>query len=96
MRFSVTKLTRRRLLQGAALTLTAGPDLVLAAAAEPRLPPIRQVTHGPRFHWFGYYDKLEFDPTGRYLLGMEVDFENRTPRPDCSSRYFNAPPFHTE
>ena len=41
--------------------------------------PIRRITHGPNFHWFGYYDKLQFDPTGRYVLGMEVDFEGRSP-----------------
>ncbi|MEA3480168.1 MAG: hypothetical protein U9R60_18435 [Bacteroidota bacterium] len=46
------------------------------------LPPVRSITHGPKFHWFGYYDKLEFDPTGRYVLGMETDFEHRSPRPD--------------
>ena len=45
-------------------------------------PPIRAITRGPKFHWFGYYDKLEFDPTGRYVLGMEVDFEGRSPKPD--------------
>ena len=27
--------------------------------------PMRAITKGPKFHWFGYYDKLEFDPTGR-------------------------------
>jgi hypothetical protein len=43
---------------------------------------VRQITQGPKFHWFGYYDKLEFDPTGRYVLGMEVDFEHRSPRAD--------------
>jgi hypothetical protein len=52
------------------------------AAAEPTLPPMRVITRGPRRHWFGYYDKLQFDPTGRYCLGMEVDFEHRSPRPD--------------
>ena len=45
-------------------------------------PPIRSVTRGPKFHWFSYYDKLQFDPAGRYALGMEVDFEHRSPRPD--------------
>ncbi|MEA3368009.1 MAG: hypothetical protein U9R68_07845, partial [Planctomycetota bacterium] len=40
------------------------------------------ITRGPKHHWFGYYDKLQFDPTGRYALGMEVDFEGRSPRPD--------------
>jgi len=43
---------------------------------------IRPLTAGPKFHWFGYYDKLQFDPTSRYLLGMAVDFEHRSPRPD--------------
>jgi hypothetical protein len=42
----------------------------------------RPITAGPSYHWFGYYDKLQFDPSGRYLLGMEVDFEHRSPRPD--------------
>ena len=44
--------------------------------------PVRAVTRGPRFHWFGYYDKLQFDPSGRFLLGMEVGFEHRSPLPD--------------
>lgn len=54
----------------------------LAGADEDRLPPVRAITRGPKFHWFGYYDKLQFDPSGRYALGMEVDFEHRSPRPD--------------
>ena len=41
--------------------------------------PVRQITKGPRFHWFGYYDKLQFDPTGRYVLSNEVTFEGRSP-----------------
>ena len=45
------------------------------------LPAVRQITHGPRFHWFGYYDKLQFDPSSRYVLGMESDFEGRQPEP---------------
>ena len=44
--------------------------------------PIRPITSGPGYHWFGYYDKLQFDATGRYALGMEVDFESRSPEPD--------------
>jgi hypothetical protein len=47
-----------------------------------KLPPVRAITRGPNFHWFGYYDHLQFDPTGRYVLGMEVAFENRSPGPD--------------
>ena len=47
-----------------------------------KLPPVRAITRGPKFHWFGYYDKLQFDPSGRYVLGMEVEFEHRSPRAD--------------
>lgn len=48
-------------------------------AARQNLPPVRAITYGPKYHWFGYYDKLQFDPTSRYVLGMEVDFEGRSP-----------------
>ncbi|NQT91483.1 MAG: hypothetical protein HQ559_01885, partial [Lentisphaerae bacterium] len=48
--------------------------------------PVRAVTGGPKYHWFGYYDKFQFDVTNRYVLGMEVDFENRTPKPDDEIR----------
>ena len=41
--------------------------------------PLRVITKGPKHHWFSYYDKLQFDPTNRYALCMEVDFEHRTP-----------------
>ncbi len=44
--------------------------------------PARVITRGPRHHWFGYYDKLQFDPSCRYVLGMEVCFEHRSPKPD--------------
>ncbi|MFQ6098076.1 MAG: hypothetical protein ACE5O2_10160, partial [Armatimonadota bacterium] len=43
--------------------------------------PVRRVTRGPRHHWFGYYDKWQFDATDRYLLGMETSFIDRPPRP---------------
>jgi hypothetical protein len=45
----------------------------------------RPITRGQKVHWLGYYDKLQFDPTGRCVLGMEVDFENRSPHPDGHS-----------
>jgi hypothetical protein len=51
-------------------------------STEELLPTVRPITRGPKFHWFGYYDKLQFDPTGRYVLGMEAAFENRTPLPN--------------
>lgn len=68
--------------------LACSGGLGTATAGEPESgdgedpPPCRAITSGPEFHWFGYYDKLEFDPSGRYVLGMEVDFEHRSPRPD--------------
>jgi hypothetical protein len=51
-----------------------------------KLPTIRAITRGPKYHWFGYYDKLEFDPSQRYVLGMEVDFEGRSPRAEDEIR----------
>ena len=68
-------LTRRSILQ-----------LPLAMMAADQLPPVRALTKGPKFHWFGYYDKLQFDPTGRYVLGMEVGFEHRSPTPSDTIR----------
>ena len=44
------------------------------------LPVAKAITRGPRFHWFGYYDKLEFDPTGRYVLANEVESISREHR----------------
>lgn len=41
--------------------------------------PCRAITRGPRHHWFGYYDKREFDPTGQRVLANEVAFEGRSP-----------------
>lgn len=46
------------------------------------LVPTRAITKGPKFHWFGYYDKLEIDPTNRFVLSNQVDFEGRTPTPE--------------
>jgi hypothetical protein len=44
--------------------------------------PVRQITRGPKFHWFGYYDKWQFDPSSRYVLSNQVDFEHRSPKAD--------------
>lgn len=66
-------------LLGAAGAATGRRDL---AAQETSPPPVRTITRGPRHHWFGYYDKLQFDPSVRYVLGMEVDFEHRSPTAD--------------
>ena len=67
-------IARRAFLRGAAASLT-----IRSLARAETLPPIRALTRGPKFHWFGYYDKLQFDPTGRYVLSNEVGFEHRSP-----------------
>ncbi len=64
---------------GAAGLHISGP---LVAAALNAFPPVQRITGGPHHHWFGYYDKLQFDPTVRYVLGMEVAFEHRSPTAD--------------
>lgn len=46
------------------------------------LVPTRALTKGPKRHWFGYYDKLEFDPSNRFVLSNQVDFEGRAPTPE--------------
>ncbi len=43
---------------------------------------VERLTDGDKPHWFGYYDKLQVDPTGRYVLGMQAPFEGHTPGPD--------------
>ena len=48
--------------------------------------PMRPITKGPAYHWFGYYDKLQFDPTSRFVLGNEVRFQGRTPEPNDAIR----------
>ncbi len=79
--------TRRHFLNTTALAATgAALNSTLSCwshgAEAPADIPIRRITRGPKHHWFAYYDKLQFDPSDRYVLGMEVDFEHRTPRPD--------------
>jgi len=79
--------TRRHFLNTTAMAATgAALNSTLSCwshgAEAPADIPIRRITRGPKHHWFAYYDKLQFDPSDRYVLGMEVDFEHRTPRPD--------------
>jgi hypothetical protein len=84
--------SRRQFLQQAVATgFTAsilGNVGASAASFKPDddFPPIRQITHGPNFHWFAYYDKLQFDPTSRFVLSNEVDFEHRSPAADDEIR----------
>lgn len=63
-------------------SLSLAASLAACATPGPRsaaLPPVRTLTRGPKHHWFGYYDKWQFDATDRYLLGMQVGFEHRSP-----------------
>lgn len=46
--------------------------------------PVRKLTGGPKFHWFGYYDKWQFSQDDRLVLCNEIDFEGRSPRTDDS------------
>jgi hypothetical protein len=71
-------MNRRRFLSTAALTATGSlPGRLSAqetAAADlskysEAFVPARAITKGPAFHWFAYYDKLQFDPTNRFVLG---------------------------
>lgn len=71
--------TRRTFIKqlGGGAAILSMPAL-LSFAKENNLP-VRALTKGPKYHWFGYYDKLQFDPTNRYVLCMQVDFEMRSP-----------------
>jgi hypothetical protein len=40
---------------------------------------IIKLSSGPKQHWFGYYDKEQVDPSGRYVLACEVDTFLRSP-----------------
>lgn len=71
------------------------PALIRAVGATcyKKLPvPVTRITNSTAFHWFGYYDKWQFDPAGRYVLGMEVGFEGRPP--GHTSRFVWRDPQH--
>ena len=76
---------RRRFLKTSAAATVAGtlaPRLVSGSAFaidNDGNVPCRAITGLPGHHWFGYYDKLQFSPNGRYVLGMETMFEGRPP-----------------
>src|SRR4051794_3778049 len=57
--------------------MAAGAGLSRAASI-----PVRAITRGPSYHWFGYYDKLQFDPESRYALGIANRFQHRLPTAD--------------
>lgn len=73
-----TSITRRVFLQSTAMSAIAS-QLAFADVSNP--VPARAVTKGPKHHFFGYYDKCPWDKTGRYLLSMEIGFNDRQPKP---------------
>ncbi|MDG2383026.1 MAG: hypothetical protein P8N76_15265 [Pirellulaceae bacterium] len=74
------RLSRRHVIKVAATAAVLPRWKNVKAEQRSAFPPVRTITSGPRHHWFGYYDKLEFDSTNRYVLSNQVDFEGRTPR----------------
>ena len=75
---STTPLSRRSLLAAGAAGLMAAARPGPARAARFKVP-VRKLTTGPAFHWFGYYDKWQFSPDDRFVLSNAVDFEGRSP-----------------
>lgn len=70
---------RRTFLRSSSLmvaALSSGPTWLSTAATRQAV----RITEGPGGHWFGYYDKWQVDPSGRYALGCKVTFEGRSPR----------------
>lgn len=72
-------LTRRHVLAQLAAPCAG---LFLRAQDVSAYPPVRQITTGPLFHWFGYYDKFQFSPDNRFVLSNQVSFEHRSPKPE--------------
>ncbi len=79
---SLSRLTRRDFLRVGISGVAASAFAARGQDAVKQLAPIRQITHGPGFHWFGYYDKLQFSPDNRFVLSNKVGFEHRSPVAD--------------
>jgi len=73
---------KRVLAGGGGVALGVGRDRALSDEKKQSFLPARAVTRGPKHHFFGYYDKHQWDATGRYLLCQEVSFIDRPPRAD--------------
>jgi hypothetical protein len=70
--------SRRHFLSNASLAAFA-TRLGFSQEEAGNFPPVRRITQGPRFHWFAYYDKLQFSPDNRFVLSNQVGFEHRSP-----------------
>lgn len=75
-----SRTTRRNFLSTGLAGISLG-GVVASGEVEPRsqFPPTRMITQGNGFHWFGYYDKLQFSPDNRFVLCNRVRFEHRSP-----------------
>lgn len=63
--------------------LAASVPTNLRAFSKNKSFKVEQLTQGDDQHWFGYYDKLQIDVTGRYALGMKAPNNLfRSPVPD--------------
>ena len=50
---------------------------------------MKQITHGPKHHFFGYFGHVRTIPwnaSGRYLVALETDFQERMPEPGEAAR----------
>lgn len=47
--------------------------------------PVERVGRGPKHHFFGYYNKSNWDPSGRYLLAHQVDMMDAPLRPELAA-----------
>lgn len=73
-------INRRTLLKTSSASFMT--NRLLASRYEHAFPPVRQITKGPHFHWFAYYDKLQFSTDNKLVLCNQATFENRSPGPD--------------
>ena len=76
--------TRRQFCQSMLASGIATSTITKQAFAQQTGPletfvPCRAITRGDKNHWFGYYDKREFDPSNNLVLANQVGFEGRSP-----------------
>jgi hypothetical protein len=81
MRVSRRKFQSRLIQASVGVAVAPLPQLFAANETGPleTFVPTRAITRGPANHWFGYYDKREFDPTSRFVLANQTTFEGRAP-----------------
>lgn len=66
------------------LALVVQTTLVSIAGAEPFELSVKQITHGPQHHFFGYIGQsltIPWNASGRYILSLRTDYHDRMPEP---------------